>query len=427
MGLPPIKLRLHGEELHLVDTRELDRWGGYLNARRAAFSLVTPENISALRNTLLVPPATDSEGVFTELRKQLEDGSALFFEIPPSPVRWDPPPQTDLIDLIPKGGTDDHGAGGSTPNAGLHWIEVVCISAQGQSFAGSKARIRFPGGRSEFVTLDSRSAVRFDDLTDSGTAHFELSGDASPVGSVQVPVGTRYEQGAAIGLVTRRRHVLIVHPNPEAFVSVELLLDGESVTDGAYTLTTKHGDTAGPLGADPARDEGFPLPSTATYAFEGVIVPPRPVDDDGPEKPDKPDKPVGPNGPDKPVGPVGPGGLPPTVGIGFTLRHAGGEQPIPGARVKIVVAGEERTATANADGLVTFNDLPDGVSSVEAFLVGGGELPPPPVTPPVAPEPPAGEYPTADDDDDFEPGEPVGEPAEPYEREDGETSDEDEE
>ncbi|MBV1860996.1 MAG: hypothetical protein KUG77_21445, partial [Nannocystaceae bacterium] len=280
MGLPPIQLRLGDDELHLVDTRELNRWGGYLHARRAAFALVTPENISAVRTSLLVPTATDTEGVFTELRKQLEDGSALFFEVPPVPVNWDAPPQTDLIDLIPKGGGDDHGGGRPSPHTGLHWIEVVCISAQGRSFAGSKARLRLPGGRSEFVTLDSRSAVRFDDLTDSGTAHFELSGDATALGSVEVPAGTRYEQGAPIGLVTRRRHVLIVHPNPQAFVSVELVVDDEPVPEGTYTLTTQHGDIAGTLGGEPARDEGFPLPSGASYAFEGVIVPPRAYDDD---------------------------------------------------------------------------------------------------------------------------------------------------
>lgn len=449
MGLPPIKLRLGGDELHLVDTRELDRWGGYLNARRAAFSLVTPENIAALRTSLLVTPSTNSEGVFTELRKQLEDGSALFFEVPQAPVRWDAPAQTDLIDLIPKGGGDDTNGGGPTPNTSLHWIEIVCISAKGKSFAGSKARLRLPGGRSEFVTLDSRSAVRFDDLSDSGTAHFELSGDATPVGSVQLPAGTRYDLGASIGVVTARRHVLIVHPNPEAFVSVELLIGGEPVPEGAYTLTTKQGEFAGALGGDPARDEGFPLPSAATYAFEGVIVPPRPADDDDDDKNDD-DKNDDDNTdddntddddtddnnntddnntdpPNGPVTPVGPGGLPPSVGIALTLRHAQSEKPLPGARVKIIVGGEERTATANADGLVTFDKLPAGATSVEAFLIGGGELPPPPVTPPVAPEPPAGDFPAAEDDDDFEPGEPEGEPAEPYEREDGEASDEDDE
>lgn len=437
MGLPPIKLRLGGDELHLVDTRELDRWGGYLNARRAAFTLVTPENIAAVRTSLLIPPSTNSEGVFTELRKQLEDGAALFFEISQGPVRWDAPAHTDLIDLIPKGGGDDTNGGGPTPNTGLHWIEVVCISSKGQSFAGSKAQLRLPGGRSEFVTLDSRSSVRFDDLTDNGTAHFELSGDATPVGSVQVPPGTRYEQGAPVGLVTRRRHVLIVHPNPEAFVSVELWIDGEPVSDGTYTLTTKHGEFPGALGGEPARDEGFPLPSAASYAFEGVIVPPRAADG-----PNGPDGPVGPGGlppgvaPVTPLGPgglppgvvpVGPGGLQPSVGVAFTLRHGQSDEPLPGARVKIIVSGEERIATANADGLVTFEGLPAGTTTVEAFLIGGGELPPPPAVPPVAPDKPTDEFPTADDDDDFEPGDPVGEPAEPYEPEDGEASDEDDE
>lgn len=412
MGLPPIKLRLGGDELHLVDTRELDRWGGYLNARRAAFTLVTPENIPAVRTSLLIPPSANSEGVFTELRKQLEDGAALFFEIPQAPVRWDAPAHTDLIDLIPKGGGDDTNGGGPNPNTGLHWIEVVCISAKGQSFAGSKAQLRLPGGRSEFVTLDSRSSIRFDDLTDSGTAHFELSGDATPVGSVQVPAGTRYEQGAPVGLVTRRRHVLIVHPNPEAFVSVELWIDGEPVPEGTYTLTTKNGEFPGALGGEPARDEGFPVPSAASYAFESVIVPPRPAD--GPVGPLGPGglppgvgplgpgglppgvTPVGPGGLPPGVGPLGPGGLQPSVGITFSLRHAQSEEPLPGARVKIIVDGEERIAIANADGLVTFDGLPAGATSVEAFLIGGGEFPPPPV----APEPPAGEFPTDDDDDD---------------------------
>jgi len=51
----PIKLRLDGEEIHLVSRRELDRWGGYINAARAAYTLVTPENVATIRQSLLTP------------------------------------------------------------------------------------------------------------------------------------------------------------------------------------------------------------------------------------------------------------------------------------------------------------------------------------------------------------------------------------
>lgn len=275
MALKPIKLRLDGEELHLVPTRELDRWGGYLNGKRAAFELITPENIADIRRALMCPRSVDTKGVYTELYKQLEDRSALFFEIPPEDVPFDAPPITDIKDLTPKDGTDDRGRGPG-PHEGLHWIEVTCVSAKGESFAGAKARIRLPDGRSAYVTLDARSSVRFDDLTEGGTVHFELSGDAQARGSLPLPGGTRYELGKPIGLSTQRQHILVVHPNPRAFVSAALFVDEEPVTTGSYTLSTKGGDHGGALDGDAARAEGFPLPSQATYAFENVLLPPRP-------------------------------------------------------------------------------------------------------------------------------------------------------
>ncbi len=286
MGLRPIKLRLDGEEVHLVPARDLQRWTGYLSARRAAYTLVTPDNVSAIRAALLTPPSTDTEGVFTELRKQLEDESALFFELPPEPVVFDAPDTIDLIDLLPRGGDEDadHDTPGGQP--GLHWIEVVCVSPQGEGYAGARGRMRLPDGRTEFVTLDARSSVRFDDLTGGGTVHFELSGDASPSGMLGPDHGLRYELGASVGLSTRKRHVLVIHPNPNAFVSVELLLDGEPVHGGRYTLSTQAGAQPGELDGSLARAEGFALPSASTYAFEGVILPPRAVDEQLPDDPD---------------------------------------------------------------------------------------------------------------------------------------------
>ena len=278
MALKPIKLRLDGEDIHLVPAREIDRWGGFLNARRGAYELITPDNIAEIRHALLCRPAIPTERVYTELRKQLEDGSALFFEVPPNPVAWDSVPEIDIHDLIPRGDdTDDDRPG---PDGGLHWIEVLCISAEGGSYAGARARVRLPDGRSEYLTLDGRSSVRFDDLTEGGTVHFELSGDAIARGTLEVPVGTRYELGAPIGLTTRKRHVLIVHPNPRAFVSVELFVEDEPVTVGKYTLTTKAGDQSGDLEGDVARADGFVLPSVATYSFEQVILPPRTAEGD---------------------------------------------------------------------------------------------------------------------------------------------------
>lgn len=275
MALKPIKLCLDGEDFHLVPSRELDRWGGFLNGKRGAFELITPDNIDAIRRALMCPRWIDTEGVYTELYKQLEDRSALFFEVPPQELPFDTPPITDITDLLPKGDTDDRGQGPS-PHGGLRWIEVICVSAKGESFAGAKARIRLPDGRIEYVTLDARSSVRFDDLTESGTVHFELSGDAQARGSLPLSGGTRYELGKSIGLSTQRQHVLVVHPNPRAFVSAELFLDEEPVTTGSYTLSTKGGDHGGVLDGEAVRAEGFPLPSQATYAFENVLLPPRP-------------------------------------------------------------------------------------------------------------------------------------------------------
>ncbi|MCR9161816.1 MAG: hypothetical protein NXI35_14105 [bacterium] len=278
MALPPIKLRLGGEDVHLVASRELDRWGGYLNGKRGAYELITPENIADIRSALMCPRWVDTEGVYTELYKQLEDRSAVFFEIPPEDVPFDAPPIVDIHELLPTGGDPStHQPQGPGPDPGVHWIEIVCISSQGGSYAGAKARLRLPDGRSEYVTLDGGSSVRFDDLTEGGTVHFELSGDAIARGNATVPVATRYELGKPIGLVTRKRHVLVVHPNPNAFVSVALFVGDEPVLTGRYTLATNGGDDQGTLDAEAARADGFSLPSPATYAFEEVILPPRPV------------------------------------------------------------------------------------------------------------------------------------------------------
>lgn len=285
MPLKPIKLRLDGEEVHLVPTREVNRWGGYINGRRGAWELTTAENIGDIRHALMCPPSQDTEGVYTELRKQLEDGSALFFEVQPESVPFDRPPEIDIHDLIPERRDD---RGGKTPGAheSLHWLEVVCVSAKGESFAGAKARVRLPDGRTEYVTLSGSSSFRFDDITEGGTAHFELSGDAIARGPLRSPEGSRYELGASIGLPTRRQHVLVVHPNPHAFVSVELFIEDEPVSTGNYTLTTKLGDQAGALDGNEARADGFALPSSATYSFQEVTLPPRPANEDTPDKPD---------------------------------------------------------------------------------------------------------------------------------------------
>ena len=284
MALKPIKLRLDGEQVHLVPARDVDRWGGYINGRRGAWELTTAENIGDIRQALMCPPSQDTEGVYTELRKQLEDGSALFFEVPPESVPFDRPPEIDIHDLIP----DRRDDRGENPGAheSLHWLEVVCVSAKGESFAGAKARVRLPDGRTENVTLDGSSSFRFDDITESGTAHFELSGDAIARGPLRSPEGSRYELGASIGLPMRRQHVLVVHPNPRAFVSVELFVEDEPVCVGNYTLTTKLGDQGGALDGKEARAEGFALPSSATYSFQQVTLPPRPANEDAPDKPD---------------------------------------------------------------------------------------------------------------------------------------------
>ena len=328
----PIKLRLDGEELHLVQARELDRWGGYVNARGAAYALVTPDNVAQIRQALLVAPWTDTEGVFTELRKQLEDGAALFFEVPPAPVTWDVPDVIDIHDLLPQGGDDNSlEPERPGPQPGLHWIEVVCISVSGGSFAGDRARIRLPGGRSEYVVLDAQGSIRFDDLTEGGTAHFELTGDAVALGTGPMPVGQRYNLGSPIGLPTRKRHVLVVHPNPKAFVSVALLVEDEAVTVGRYTLTTANGEKTAALEGEAVREEGFSLPSASTYRFEGVILSPRS---------------------DVPTSPTW---------ITIEALHARDNAPIVGRSVRLEFpSGAEQVGHTGADGRVTFDGLLPG-------------------------------------------------------------------
>lgn len=108
--------------------------------------------------------------------------------------------------------------------------------------------------------------------------------------------------------------------------------------------------------------------------------------------------------------------------ISFIVRRKDDQTPLPGARIRIVFDGEQRFATADTDGRVTFEDLPKGTVDVEAFLVGNDDETPP-TDPPPPVEPPSEDFPLAPDDDDFEPGDPPGEPAQPVEPEDGETPD----
>jgi len=46
VALRPIEFRLDGDELHSIGEGELRRWGGYLNGRRAAYTLVTPHDVA---------------------------------------------------------------------------------------------------------------------------------------------------------------------------------------------------------------------------------------------------------------------------------------------------------------------------------------------------------------------------------------------
>ena len=374
MAQRPITLRLDGEALHLVATRELERWGGFLNGRRSAYTLVTPENVADLRAALMVPRDQSTEAVFVELTKQLEDGSALFFEVPPQPVAWDSPEELNIFKLIPGSGGGDNGGDKPGPDTESHWIEIVCVSPDGAGFAGAKARVRLPDGRSEFVTLDARSSVLFDDLSEGGTAHFELSGDATAHGSGLPSTGTRYDLGRSIGLVTRRQHVLVVHPNPDAFVSVQLFVDDEPVTHGSCTLETSHGPLQGPIEGEPIHVDALVLPSTATYAFEDVILPPRPSEgpDPGGTDPTGPDPGGTDPGTTDPTEP-GSGGTDPVLPTGqvqqLRVRLEGGAN----LSAHVQFDGGSIETTTDADGQLDV-DLPPGVLEATLLLPSRGEV-----------------------------------------------------
>ena len=228
------------------------------------------------------------------------------------------------------------------------------MSAKGESFAGARVRARLPGGRTEYTKLDANSSVRFDDVAEGGTAYFELSADAIARGPLRSPQGTRYELGAPIGLSTRRQHVLVVHPNPAAFVTVAVFVDDEPVITGNYTLTTKLGDSSGALEGEAARAEGFVLPSAASYSFEQVVLPPRPAQDDSQGPHDDPFRQDGAEGP-VPPGPMGgdpnthePQDSPvPTDAVRVTLRLEDGS-PIPG-NIRIVHANTEQAEGDQAE------------------------------------------------------------------------------
>lgn len=380
MALPPIKLSLNGEDIYLVPSRELGRWGGYLHGRRSAYQLVTPDNASEIRLALTLPRGQDTEAVFVELSKQLEDGSALFFELPLKPVAWDAPEEIDIFDLIPSKGDDDTRGDRPTPETGLHWIEVVCVGARGGSYSGAKARLRLPDGRSESVTLDGRSSLRFDDLTESGTVHFELASDAVAHGEGTPTPGHRYELGSPIGLVTRKRHVLVVHPNPRAFVSVELFVDDEPVSQGSYTLSTKLGDDTGGLNGEAVQASGFALPSAATFAFDRVLLPPPP--DEQPEDPIRPDgpddPPPGPDGPtpgpDGPI-PVGPDPEPDRPDDPANLGHQLRVRLVDMQSLAVILkaGGQTIEAVTDAEGLLDV-EVPQEAHEAQLLVPSRGEV-----------------------------------------------------
>jgi hypothetical protein len=134
-------------------------------------------------------------------------------------------------------------------------------------------------------------------------------------------------------------------------------------------LTSAGGDQTAELSGDPARAEGFALPSEATYAFEGVILPPRPSDNGGGGNGGG-DNGGGNNGGgnngggDNGGGDNGGGGTEPTqpelTWLSFeVVREDGG--PIPGVGVSLTTP-DGSTRQAILDGSATFraNDIHHG-------------------------------------------------------------------
>ena len=274
-----IKLRLNGRTVHLVPMREVQRWTGFVNAADAARELLTPTTVADIRSSLMMPRTT-TEKVYVQLTKELEDGGAFFFEVPREQPMFDPVPEFDLFDLLPNGTDDDdndarnRGQGGDAHrDRGLRWISITCVSPSGRSFAGASVRFRAHGNGFEYGTLNSQSCLHLADLTEGGTVQFELSADARPGSYLRPPEGAQYELGAPVGLATGREHLLVVHPNPRALVTASLVIGGESVTTGAYTLSTPAGTTRGQHDGAPARNEGALVPTAATYSFNGVALP----------------------------------------------------------------------------------------------------------------------------------------------------------
>ena len=272
-GMPrPIKLRLNGRVVHLVPTREVQRWTGFLNAAGAARELLTPDTVADIRRSLMMP-RTSTRDVYIQLTKELEDGGAYFFEVTREHPAFDSPPETDIFSLIPDGERDGSDQRDQGRNLGAHWISITCLSPSGQSFAGARVRFKEHGKGYEFGTLNSQSCLHLAELSDDGTFYFELSADARAGDHLRPPNGTRYDLGAPIGLTTGREHVLVVHPNPRARVTASLFVGDEPVTSGEYTLNTPLGEATGQHDTEPARVEGSLVPTNATYRFRRVAPP----------------------------------------------------------------------------------------------------------------------------------------------------------
>lgn len=294
MAFDPIRLRLNGEEIHVVADRDVHRWSGWFSARRAAFALMSPVNARPIRDALFVPEAMQTQRVFVELTKQLEDGSAFFFELPMPSGSWHQHSKGG------GGGGAGGGGGGGTDRPTedkVHWIEVVCVNDAGQAFVGASAEIQLPDGRKEFVKLDGRSSVRFDDLSEGGSAHFELDQQAEPQGTALDTPTETYTLGQRAMLRTRKRHVLRVTPNPDAWVGLEVgqyeLLASEAddgavgsalefvfVELGEYALRTSKGEDVGQTKDGAAEALNLRMPSEAEADLRDIILAPRAASED---------------------------------------------------------------------------------------------------------------------------------------------------
>lgn len=250
-----------------VHVLEWCRVKGYFGAEHAVAVVEAAESqlgFDALRSWLPGLPV-DADALRRALVGALCDGRLKLIQHARAHQPLRSPEVRELIDLI-------EGSDQEVPQR--PWLEVSCLGPNGESYAFSKCRVRLPDGSTRYETLDHRSRLRLDDVSEGGTCHFELSADAQPDGGriSAPPRAVVYELGTAAAVSTSAVHVLTVSTS-RAWVEIEVKDSrGRPVPHFGGSLRTSDGPQSITLDAGGLFRQGQ-LPDAAPLSVELRAVP----------------------------------------------------------------------------------------------------------------------------------------------------------